>query len=404
MRICMVTTRHRLDDARIVHKEAVSLRQGGHEVVLVYTCDNAWQYRRFDGKVLAIGRAPDGETVHEGFRVLGLPKRSLARKYWMYRALVDLAVSVEADVYHAHEPDISLAVAVRAKALLSARGRPALVVHDMHECPPGGRVDLSPRWLRVSLRAALSGWDRHLANSVDHVFTVNPVLRDYALLLSQHAPVDVLYNGPVLRLFPQLEPPHWPGPPAPLVLSYEGSLGFSRGLKEMVLAVDHLRDRVQLRIVGDVFGACRDWLDAEVRRRGLERAVTRTGWLQYTQVGDAVRSGHAGIILFRESPNNVLATPNKLFNYMNAGLPVLSVGFPELRRIIGDERCGVLVADQSVDAIVRGIEALLAAGPDALRAMGKSGQRAIRERYSWEVMERTMLAAYDEMATQLGRH
>lgn len=264
-------------------------------------------------------------------------------------------------------------------------------------------MDLSPRWLQTPVRAALSRWDRYQAGRVDHVFTVNPMLRDYALQLSQHAPVDVLYNGPVLRLFPQAEAPLWSGPPAPLVLCHEGSLGFDRGLKGMVLAVAHFRGRVQLQIVGDVFGISRGWLDAEVGRRGLEGTVTRTGWLPYAEVGDALRGGHAGIILFRESSNNAFATPNKLFNYMNAGLPLLSVGLPELRRIIGDAQCGALVADQSVDAIVRGIEALLTAGPDALRAMGTAGQRAIRERYSWEVMERTMLAAYDAMATQLGR-
>jgi glycosyltransferase involved in cell wall biosynthesis len=93
--------------------------------------------------------------------------------------------------------------------------------------------------------------------------------------------------------------------------------------------------------------------------------------------------------------------PNKLFNYMNAGLPVLSVGFSEMRRILREERCGVVVADQSVEAIVRGIEELLAS-PDALAAMAEAGQRAIRERYSWECVEPVLLAAYDDLGRRLG--
>ena len=169
----------------------------------------------------------------------------------------------------------------------------------------------------------------------------------------------------------------------------------------MIAAVDKVRDHVRLRIVGDVFGAEREWLDREIADRRLEGIITRTGWLPYAEVGDAVRCSHVGLILFRDCLVNTLAgPPNKLFHYMNAGLPVLSIDFPEMRRIIRQEQCGVLISDQTVDGIVRGIESLLASS-DALAAMGEAGQRAIRERYSWECMERILLAAYEELGRKL---
>ena len=78
-----------------------------------------------------------------------------------------------------------------------------------------------------------------------------------------------------------------------------------------------------------------------------------TGWLPYEKVSDAMRDCHAGLILFRECIENRMAgPPNKLFNYMNAGLPVLSVDFPEMRQIIMEEECGVLLNDQSVKSIL----------------------------------------------------
>jgi glycosyltransferase involved in cell wall biosynthesis len=242
-----------------------------------------------------------------------------------------------------------------------------------------------------------------MAREVDHIFTANSIVRGYALQsLSRHIPADILYNGPALRLFPQRPPERWAGPGEPLVLCHEGSLGLDRGLREMVEAVDRLRERVRLRIVGDVFGAERDWLEDRITSRGLEGVITRTGWLPYAEVGEAVRCSHAGLILFRDCLVNTLAgPPNKLFNYMNAGLPVLGIGFPEMRRIILEERCGVLVEDQTVDAIVRGVETLLAS-PAALAEMGDAGQRAIRERYSWERMEPILLSAYDDLARKLG--
>ena len=53
---------------------------------------------------------------------------------------------------------------------------------------------------------------------------------------------------------------------------------------------------------------------------------------------------------------------------MNAGLPVLSVDFPEMRQIILEEECGILIYDQSVKSIIDAIEMLLA-NPENLSKM-----------------------------------
>ncbi len=113
-----------------------------------------------------------------------------------------------------------------------------------------------------------------------------------------------------------------------------------------------------------------------------------------------MRECHAGLILFREHLNNRMAgPPNKLFNYMSAGLPVVTVDFPELHRIVTEEECGVLVGNQSADAIAEAIERLLA-DPQEMYRMGTRGQAAVRERYSWEVMNRRLISAYERLADQ----
>jgi len=119
--------------------------------------------------------------------------------------------------------------------------------------------------------------------------------------------------------------------------------------------------------------------------------------MPYEKVNDAINKCHAGLILFRDTINNRMAgPPNKLFNYMNAGLPVLSVDFPEMRAIIMEAECGVLIQDQGVEAIVSAIEGLLA-NPENLKRMCKNGQRAVRERYSWEIMEKKLLLNYERL-------
>lgn len=398
----MIATRHVLDDARVVHKEAQSLRALGHEVILVLSCNERYEYCRFDGSVVAYGKPPDGKTQYLGCRVVGRPKRrGLWGKWRTFRELGELAASLQADVYHAHEPDLALAIALLARKLLAARGKRAFVIHDMHEYPPGKATDHLPGLLKGPGHAALTLWDKFLSRRVDHIFTANAIVRGYAIHITGGTPTDVLYNGPPLRLFPQRRPAVWPGLAEPLILCHEGSLSFDRGLREMIAAIALLRDHVRLHIVGDIFGAERAWFDREIASKGLEHIITWTGWLPYPDVGKAIEGCHVGLILFREYLNNVMAgPPNKLFNYMNAGLPVVAVGFPEIRRIILEEGCGVLVENQRVEAIVSAIERLLRS-PKALPAMGEAGQRAIRDRYSWERMEQTMAVVMDQLADRV---
>jgi len=394
----MIATRHSLDDARVVHKEAMSLEGAGHEVFLVFSCDDGYEYLRNDGSVIATGKGLNGEVVHMGLKVFGRPKRKgLLGKWKMFLELSRLAADLKADVYHAHEPDLSLALAVRAKKLLAKLGFHALVVHDMHEYPPGEPADKAPQLLKLPILLAHILWNKLSMKWVDHVFTANSIVRGYVLALSYRMSVDVLYNAPSLKLFPQPVSKSWPTGDERLLLCHEGSLPFDRGLKEMVEAVYRLRDRVCLRIVGDVFGEERAWLDLEIEKKKLHDTIKITGWLPYEKVSEAISDCHVGLILFRECIENRMAgPPNKLFNYMNAGLPVLSVDFPEMRQIIAEEQCGILIYDQSVKAIVDVIGTLLG-DFDKLRKMGKNGQRAVRERYSWEIMERKLLLSYERL-------
>ena len=115
----MIATRHSLDDARVVHKEALSLANAGHDVCLILSCNDHYGYVRNDGSVVAIGAPPDGKVEYMNLRVFGKPKRKrLLGKWKTFLEFSRLATDLKADVYHAHEPDLSLAMAIRAKILL----------------------------------------------------------------------------------------------------------------------------------------------------------------------------------------------------------------------------------------------------------------------------------------------
>ena len=282
MKICMIATRHSLDDGRVVYKEALSLANAGHDVSLVLACNNRFEYVRNDGSVIANGKPSDGECTYMGIKVFGRPKRKgLLGKWRTYLELSRLASDLKADVYHAHEPALSLAIAIRVKCLLAKQGFRAHVVHDLHEYPPGGPVDKCHKTLKLPVLLAHILWNKLSMKWVDQVFTANSIVKGYALTLSYRMSVDVLHNGPSLKLFPQPATRSWPAKGERVLLCHEGSFPFDRGLKEMVEAVYYLKDKVCLCIVGDVFGEEREWLKREIDNKGLHDTIKITGWLAY---------------------------------------------------------------------------------------------------------------------------
>jgi glycosyltransferase involved in cell wall biosynthesis len=88
-----------------------------------------------------------------------------------------------------------------------------------------------------------------------------------------------------------------------------------------------------------------------------------------------------------------VAGPNKLFEYMAAGMPIVASDFPLWRRIVDQERCGVMVDPTDPRAIGEAIGMLLSDRAEA-EAMGRRGRQAAERQYSWEVEERKLLALY----------
>jgi len=90
-----------------------------------------------------------------------------------------------------------------------------------------------------------------------------------------------------------------------------------------------------------------------------------------------------GLLLYHGVANNITAEPNKLFEYMAAGIPVIASDFPVWRQLIREVDCGVLVDPSDVDAIADALNFFLTHSNEA-RAMGERGRRAVLQRFNWE--------------------
>jgi len=371
MKICMLSSGHYPLEARIFHREALSLRKVYQEITIVAP------YHKED-------------EVTAGIRIVGLKAR---RRWWnRLKPLIQMykqGLRIGADVYHCHEAD-SLLVGYLIKKRLGCK-----LIYDSHELHSVQFPQHFPGLVRKLVGFLVRRYEKWLLSSVDYVITVNQIIRSYFLLLNPFVPVEILYNCPPLSVFEKRKQCG-----ERCVLCHEGLINFDRGLQDMIQLLVALRPRypgIKLLIIGDVQGPVGDWLTSQISNFHLEDHIEITGWLPYEQVGKAIQRAQIGLIFFRPLPNNMLAgPPNKLFNYMRYALPVVASDFPEIRRIIQESNCGVLVHPQDDQGFIDAIDRLLQS-PEEATQMGERGQRAVLDTYNWEKMEQRLLGVYQKL-------
>ena len=127
--------------------------------------------------------------------------------------------------------------------------------------------------------------------------------------------------------------------------------------------------------------------------------VNALGFLSREQMRQTLSRSVAGIVTFLPVPNHIDAQPNKIFEYMSAGLPVIASHFPLWREIIEGNECGLCVDPLDPAAIAAAMDRLVE-NPDLARRMGENGRRAVHERYNWGVEEKKLLALYGKLLAE----
>ena len=415
-KVCMLTTEHSALDDRIFYKESQSLHKAGYDVTLIAPLDQ-------DGFLTDMGRKPialsetniDGINI-VGFKIgrhslFGLPKtwtlsqwfrlsmdaKSDFEKHDPFADMINKGIKFDADVYHCHEI-WSLYAGIKIKHELEKRGKKVKLICDVHEYWPAKQYGNKIReniWSRAKNR-----FEKKNYKYVDYFFTVNQMLRGYLLLINGFRNTEVLYNCSLSSIFGESEQ-KIVNLQKTITICHEGSLVFSRGLKEIIEVMSSLKERykgrVCLLIIGEAYGKEKEYLDENIKKYEIEDIVKFTGWLPYEEVGNAISNGAIGInFLDYHFENNMFTTAIKLFNYMRYGLPIVTVDLPETRRIILDANCGVIVKERTTEALADALSMLIDQ-PELRKKLGQNSRRAFEEKYNWGAMEKRLLRVYEEL-------
>ena len=300
------------------------------------------------------------------------------------------AVDPRADLYH------GMAYMGIPVALDLARRHHAAVSYDARD------IYLEARNLaRMSgpARRLLAWIERRWAHAANRVVTVNQA---YAEVLRDRLRVPLPLI--VMNCSERYDPPNPPvrrfhdrlglGPDRPVVL-YHGGLFPDRGIEQLITAIGAVPD-AELVLMG--YGALEADLPRLIAAGPAPDRVHVLAAVSPDQLHDWVAAADVVAMPIQPSTlNHRLTTPNKLFEAMAAGVPVVASDLPGTATIVTATGCGELCDPADPASIAAAIRSILDAPAEARRAYGRQGRAAVAETLNWERQADVLLDEYGRL-------
>jgi glycosyltransferase involved in cell wall biosynthesis len=140
-----------------------------------------------------------------------------------------------------------------------------------------------------------------------------------------------------------------------IVILQGSGINMHRGAEELVEAFKFLPENFHLYIVGN--GDVLEILKDMVAQWGLEKKISFVGKQPYAQLMQYTMNADAGVTLDKDTNINYrFSLPNKIFDYIQCGIPVISSNLVELKKIIEGYQVGVLVPEVEPELIAQTIQ------------------------------------------------
>ena len=303
-----------------------------------------------------------------------------------YRRAWRIVKNKPGDIYHSHDLN-TLPLGYMAKRRYGGR-----LVYDAHE--------LTTELAYIS-RLEKMGWrvlERFLIRRADEVIATGTYRAEYLAKRYRVAAPTVILNCPPL---PAAEVHNGAlreklglvDDTVPVIL-YQGGFIKGRGLDKLVLAAAHL-DRGVLVLMG--WGDLEAELRSLVKKKGLEQRVYFTEPVAPDRVVYYCMSATVGVVIYlRTSLNNYYATPNKLYEYISAGLPVVSSDFPALKEVVEGYGLGCTFDPEEPESIAAAINRVLA-DEQRYDTMKRNTLEAARI-FNWETESKKLLEIYRRLS------
>ncbi len=370
-RILVAVNNDLLTDAR-VHRACSSLHAAGYEVELI-------------GRLLPEGNSP----LSRPYRTRRFPMR--IRKGPLFYAEFNLKLyrtlrKLQGDAILCNDTDALLA------CYTAARRKHIPLLFDAHELFPELPEVVGRPWVRRTWQAL----ENYIFPKLRYSYTVCQSIAEYyrnryGIRMSVVRNIPQREKAPLKNTVPpahtQQNTPEISIPPGMKMLLYQGTVNIGRGIEWILSAMPLLPDCI-LYICGA--GDCLQEMQQMAARSAAADRIRFTGRIPQEQLKYYTLRADLGFVLLEKlGLSYYYALPNRMFDYMHYGVPVLATDFPEIRRIVEEAGSGSLIDRYEPEYVAARIR-------DMLQAWSAPEQRAALRRraesYCWENVANSLIA------------
>ena len=383
VKVCMHVTNSAYDDYRVM-REATALVEAGFDVSIVDVMDELERPAEEDIKGVHMKHVM---MPSMGIRTRFKPWYLVKATQMIIRGAIRL-LRTSADIYHAHDvkglPACYIAACLRRKRL----------IFDSHEIPlDDPNITRWPRLTALATRVLA-----HMIPRCAAVVTASPL---YAREISRdyHYPeVQTVLNVPIYREIPKSNRlrEHLGLSPDVRIALYQGNIQANRNLEQLVNAAPFLDPGIVIVMMGRAVEATRIQLEELIASKGVADRVKMIPAVPYEELLNWTASADIGLTIFKPGYTRSIryCLPNKIFEYLMAGLPVVSSELDAIAELLKTYDVGKILPSLVPSDIGAAINSILS-DPATLARMHDNALVTARQHFHWEKEKQKIVQLYD---------
>lgn len=377
IKVCHIISAFNRYDTRIFVKQCHALTEVGYKVVL-----------------LVNDLEPD--EIVDNIQIISCNynyKNRLKRIIISSKLFLQKAIEIDADIYQIHDPEL---LPLGLKLIKMGKN----VVYDAHEDFPA--QILEKKWIPLLIRKPLSiianFYFKKNLNKFDFILSVTPHIVEK--LKESTSKVELITNYPIIKSdsisnLSTLEDYSKRGNK----LIYAGTIYDYSHQEDVINAIENIENTFLL-LVGTVTEKYKALLS---KQTSWDKVILKNR-VDKNELVKLFSESIIGLAIYDYLPNlgykkGTLGS-NKLFEYMEAGLPVICTDYELWKEIIDKYKCGIYVNPHNIDEIREAILYLINNKEKAYE-MGQNGRKAVLEHYNWDTQKEIYLRLYKDLSNEI---
>ncbi|MCE5214161.1 MAG: glycosyltransferase, partial [Methanobacterium sp.] len=183
-----------------------------------------------------------------------------------------------------------------------------------------------------------------------------------------------------------------------IVFQYNGGVKEDRNLLNILKAFKEIEnDKIIFLIIGNHHTSYGDVLKEYVKENGLENMVDFHDFVPLSDLLEILQKTQVGFVpLLKDSLNNLIPEPNKLYNYFATENLAVVEDTPYLKMIVSDENLGLTCDFSNISEIKRNIIWILE-NQDKVEIIIKRAHQKYLDEYNWNNQEKNLIRLYESI-------